>query len=296
MTECPRPRRAFTLIELLVVVGVVAVLIGLLLPAVQKVRSAASRAACANNLKQVGLALHGREASHGRWPSGVVASTGVYPHLSWLAWLLPHIEEDAAWSQLGADFARTPDPFAPSMHRGRARPIRAFGCPADGRASATQVSHGVEVALTSYVGSLGESYLAPSGVLYLGSSTRPADIIDGLSSTVAAGERPPSADMWYGWWYAGLGQRSTGSVDMLLGARERNHPGIYLDRCDPGPYHFSKGTLGNQCDALHYWSLHPGGGHFLFCDGSVRFLSYSADSVMPALATRSGGEVATMPD
>ena len=56
------------------------------------------------------------------------------------------------------------------------------------------------------------------------------------------------------------------------------------------------GDSRHQCDTLHFWSHHPGGAHFLFCDGSVRFLTYAADALLPALATRSGGEVVTMPD
>jgi prepilin-type processing-associated H-X9-DG protein len=112
-----------------------------------------------------------------------------------------------------------------------------------------------------------------------------------------AGERPPSADFWYGWWYAGFGQAGTGSGDMLLGVRERNRGGyIYTYFCAPGPYSFSPGRFDNQCDLFHFWSPHPGGAHFLFGDGSARFLGYAADPILPALATRAGGEVAALPD
>lgn len=67
------------------------------------------------------------------------------------------------------------------------------------------------------------------------------------------------------------------------------------DNCPAGPYHFGPGRATNRCDVLHFWSLHIGGANFLFADGSVRFLSYSADDVLPALATRSGGEAVTAP-
>lgn len=64
-----------------------------------------------------------------------------------------------------------------------------------------------------------------------------------------------------------------------------------------GPlYHYGTGRLDNSCDRYHYWSLHPGGANFAFCDGSVRFLAYSAASILPALATRAGGEVVAVPD
>jgi prepilin-type processing-associated H-X9-DG protein len=63
-----------------------------------------------------------------------------------------------------------------------------------------------------------------------------------------------------------------------------------------GPYYFQAGRVDNPCDAFHFWSLHSGGANFAFCDGSVRLLNYSADSVLPALATRAGGEVTAPPD
>jgi prepilin-type processing-associated H-X9-DG protein len=82
---------------------------------------------------------------------------------------------------------------------------------------------------------------------------------------------------------------------MVLGVRERNHPKSGL-ACPAGPFGFGPGTTTNQCDQFHFWSLHGGGANFLFCDGSVRFLSYSADPVMPALGTRAGGEALSPPD
>jgi len=83
---------------------------------------------------------------------------------------------------------------------------------------------------------------------------------------------------------------------MLLGARERNAGGLYTWYCDRGPHHFKPGKFSEQCDAFHYWSPHNGGAHFAFADGSVKFLSYSADAILPALATRAGGEALTVPD
>ena len=91
-----RPRRGFTLIELLVVIAIIAVLIGLLLPAVQKVREAAARSQCSNNLKQLGLASLNYESSHGTLPPGYVQKSGV----SALAFLLPYIEQDNLYGQI----------------------------------------------------------------------------------------------------------------------------------------------------------------------------------------------------
>jgi hypothetical protein len=81
--------------------------------------------------------------------------------------------------------------------------------------------------LASYAGILGTDLFAVDGVLYLDSRVRFTDVADGTGTTLAVGERPPSADFWYGW-YAGVGQRQTGSGDMLLGVRERNTGGAYV--------------------------------------------------------------------
>src|SRR5205085_11528853 len=107
---------------------------------------------------------------------------------------------------------------------------------------------------------------------------------------------PPSADFLYGWWYAGVGQAGTGSLDMLLGLRERRIRNSGTSGCAYGPYHFAPGQFDNQCDVFHFWSPHPGGAHFLFADGSVHFLAYAAAPLLPALASRAGGESVQIPE
>ncbi|MBX9624548.1 MAG: DUF1559 domain-containing protein [Gemmataceae bacterium] len=285
--------------ELLVVVGISATLIGLPLPAVQKARAAAARAQCQNNLKQVGTALHAYHYAAECLPPGLsVSATGDrYTYLGWSARVLPWIEQDALWRSVQAAFAADPDPKAFYGHPPHAEllgtPVKLFACPADPRLPGPNiVESSVKAAHTSYLGVWGTNQAKPDGALFLDSKVRLIDIHDGTSNTLLVGERPPSSDLRLGWWYRGWGQNKNGSAEMLLGVREDN---TSVPACPPGPHRFGPGRLDKKCDAFHFWSLHPGGANFLFADGSVRFLAYSADAVLPALATRSGGEVAELP-
>ncbi len=292
-------RWAATLAEVLVVIAIIAVLLGLLVSAVQRVRDAANRTRCLNNLRQVGLALHNYHDVHSRFPPGVSYQNGKdpYPFMSWNTRLLPFLEQENLWAETQKAYAQNPDFLYDPPHKGLATVMPVYACPADSRTLSVANPPGVRVAFTAYLGVVGTDQSRSDGVLYLDSQVRFADITDGTSNTLAVGERPPSADGGFGWWYAGWGQNKDGSGDMVLGVRERNVGSIWAGSCPPGPYEFGPGRVQNQCDAFHFWSLHLGGGaHFLFCDGSVRFLSYDADAVLPALATRAGGEVATVAD
>jgi prepilin-type processing-associated H-X9-DG protein len=82
---------------------------------------------------------------------------------------------------------------------------------------------------------------------------------------------------------------------MILGVRSVPNNSAF-DSCPRGPQPYGPGVVANQCSALHFWSPHTGGAHFAFADGSVRFLRYSADDILPALATRAGGEAVAVPD
>lgn len=281
--------RAFTLIELLVVIAIIGILVGLTLPAVQMVREAARRTECAHHLKQVVTALFNFESAHRRFPPGITSSTAKFRNMTWLTHLLPYIEQQNVWDQALLDYQFDPIPYV--SHLGMRTPITVYSCPSDPASGKIHWTHHNRlVTTTSYLGVNGTNYTARDGVFYLDSRTRTRDVADGLSNTIVMGERPPSADFWYGWWYAGFGQSGSGSPDMLLGVRELNDGATYLESCPPGPYRFQKGKRGEMCATLHYWSYHPGGANFAFGDGAIRFLSYTADDVLPALATRAGGE------
>jgi prepilin-type processing-associated H-X9-DG protein/prepilin-type N-terminal cleavage/methylation domain-containing protein len=289
---------AFTLIELLLVIAIVGVLLGLTAAAVQRVRVTASRARCQNQLRQIGLSLHNYHDTQGALPPGVsyLDNTDPFPFMSWLTRLLPYLEEQARWTEARQAFAQDRNFLDDPPHALLSSPLTHFACPADGRAGAAmQLPSGRTVAFTSYLGMEGRNQFSQDGVLFLDSKVRLVDIRDGTSVTLMVGERPPSANGKLGWWYAGWGQGQDGSGDMVLGVREKNI-GVAAPGCPAGPYHFVAGRFNNQCDAFHFWSPHPGGANFAFADGSVHFLSYSADSILPALATRAGGEVVSLPD
>lgn len=297
-----RSRVGFTLIELIVVIAIIGLLAGLTLAAVQQVRQAAARADCQNRLRQLPLAAHQYHDAHRHLPPGF-RSDGPDPrYMSWLTRLLPHLEHQPLYDRAVRDYARQPKFWLPPEgHANLSTPVAAFTCPAGDRASGrayypTLQPEPFPVAFTWYLGVSGTNSVGKDGVLFENSAVRFADVRDGLSNTLLAGERPPSPDDRLGWWYAGVGLRESGrGGDSFLGVREPRDA-VILPMCPDGLPTFRPGRLDDLCDVVHFWSRHPGGAHFAFCDGSVRFLRYSADSVLPALATRGGGETVPVPD
>jgi prepilin-type N-terminal cleavage/methylation domain-containing protein/prepilin-type processing-associated H-X9-DG protein len=338
-------RSGFTLIELLVVIAIIGVLIGLLLPAVQKVREAANRTQCLNNMKQMGLALHNYHDTYKRFPPSL--DSAIYPqasitawfpsppnhpppprpgyttYWSWMAYILPFIEQDnlwnqaMAWAQTGggtpaalkywwpwSDFWMNPtDPENPAL----AIPVKTYLCPSEIRNLGSETVPGYtngNIAFTEYLGvdgirgdvstdasgKVGEC----SGILVESGWDRVrkvnfASISDGTSNTLMIGERPPSVDLQHGWWFAGPGFDGSGVGDVTMGARET----VYADNvltspsssttCPHTKVGFQPGSINDPCDQVHWWSWHSGGANWTFADGSARFLAYTLDGNQPAL-------------
>ncbi|MEO2088079.1 MAG: DUF1559 domain-containing protein, partial [Gemmataceae bacterium] len=181
-------RRGFSLVELLVVVGVMSILIGLLMPAVQNVRQAAARAVCGNRLKEIGLALHQHHDAAGRFPPGYQFLIRDEPYMfqNWPARLLPYLEQSALWDTTVAAYRTTPgDPFANPPHVGYGTVVKAFLCPADGRVSSPRAGHLTprERGYSSYLGVNGRDQTTRNGVLFVDSRVRLVDVTDGTSQT-----------------------------------------------------------------------------------------------------------------
>jgi prepilin-type N-terminal cleavage/methylation domain-containing protein len=299
-------RGAFTLIELLVVIGIIAMLIGLLLPAVQKIRSAALRTRCSNNLKQIGLALqHFHDTnqvfpSNGGWDGqqkiqaadGSMFTPESFDYTtnqayqwgvgdpkrlakdqtgSWGYAILPQLEFDSIYQQ-----------------RNWASPVAVFICPARRDPPAKTVTDDQFGRYQS--GGLIWSGRTDYAVNLVAFANRPtcystAKFTDGLAQTIFAGEKAfdviAQADSWY--WdepiYLG-GSKGTSRGDVGL---VPDRPGLAL-------------TTFKNYFKDHWGSAHTGGVHFLYGDGSVHLISFDIDSkTMAALQTPDGGEVVTPP-
>jgi prepilin-type N-terminal cleavage/methylation domain-containing protein/prepilin-type processing-associated H-X9-DG protein len=297
----PDVRSAFTLLELLVVLAIVAVLLGLLLPAVQKVRETAARAKCQNSLKQLALALHQYHDVCNSLPPGhrSAANPQRMPQSGWTLSILPYIEQPALYTNALAAYRMDPYPFHNPPHSGLSAPVPLLACFSDARTPGPALSQRTHelVAFTSYLGVSGKDYSTHDGVLYQDSQIRFSSITDGTSNTLMLGERPPSADLQFGWWYAGVGQLGSGSAELILGVRDKNLQPIRAGSpCGPGAYPYGPSNFNDPCGMFHFWSPHAGGANFACVDGSVHLLTYTANPIMPALASRAGGEVDALPE
>ena len=285
---------AFTLIELLVVIAIIAILIGLLLPAVQAVREAAARSKCQNNLKQIGIAMHNYESANGNFPP-LAKTINDEAALGFYVVILPYVEQ----GNLGQLFNQQYDCYHPVNQVAASNPIQILQCPS---AQAKQKTAFSGLATTDYlpckavsddllesglVGLPGNRYGIISGEREIGIYA--TEVTDGLSTTFLICEDAGLPIRYWNGKNVGLvAQGEIGAWADGSTAFELNGIG-YDGMTEPGPCSI------NCTNEGEIYSFHKNGAMNLFGDGSVRMISRSTNiRIVAALVTRAGGEV--LPD
>lgn len=263
-----RLRAAFTLIELLVVIAIIAILVALLLPAVQKVRESANRTSCVNNLKQLALANLAYHDTFKSFPTNVNGGTN-NESWGWGAFILPYVEQQNLYAQLGVANQTLGAVGASAALRPLTQtPLSVFRCPSDTSGilnttntfSGNNFPSGWEVAKANYIAVAGGANISNTsndGIIYLTSTTTIADITDGTSNTMLLGERETGCNA--GAWVGNRNPPGGGAASAVYTLGQVN---IALN--DPT----------TNCE-FGFSSKHPGGGNFALADGSVRFVSDS---------------------
>lgn len=321
-------RTAFTLIELLVVIAIIAVLIGLLLPAVQKVREAAARAKCTNNLKQLALGLHNYESSYARLPYGWASESGgpfsekrpsdmawYHRRQCWFQEILPFIEQTALYNSYKAD---TTDYIFYIPDAIKAQIVPSQACPSDpsapgkgagGNANAFQSSYSVCAGGVTWTGTTPTqrdvAYGDAGGIFYVDSKTKLTDITDGTSNTIMAGEGIIRGRSTSGTWgelgghwggaphgsygFSTFQPPNTSVADRVYSCKATTFPGAPNGApCENG----NAGGLSGRWNFVR--SYHTGGANVAMGDASVRFVRDSVDlQTWRAAGTRAEGVVAS---
>jgi prepilin-type N-terminal cleavage/methylation domain-containing protein/prepilin-type processing-associated H-X9-DG protein len=313
-----RKRAGYTLVELLVVIAIIAVLLGLLLPAVQKVREAANRIRCTNNLKQLGLAMHNYHDAHGTFPpayinTGPYGTSGFNFTHGWAPFLLPFIEEQAR-----ANLYRWQYPvYAPENQPVVATQLKIFQCPSTpeqdrymtfgpfaffgtkGACGDYTITLGVDPVLVQlgwvdpvgdYRGALTNTAAPALSLSPNPAGTRLTDITDGSSTTILLTEDAGRPRLWQAG-KRGPDQAVEGGVwDHFKG------PIILLGSSADGTK--QPGPCASNCsNDREVYAFHTGGANAVFADGSVHFLPASINlRVLAGLITRAGGEVVSAGD
>jgi len=293
-----RPGKGFTLIELLVVIAIIAILIGLLVPAVQKVREAAARTQCENNLKQIGLALHNYHDTYKGFPPARMTTPKVH---GWLALILPYIEQgnvyklinfNKNWDGAGND-SKTQSPTVPNQYQPAVYlcPSAPGGRVASNFRGVTDYSAASQLRRPnpSYVGTY-KPHIPPSdsnwiGVLGNNSKKRKVtDILDGSSNTMMVAECAGRNQHWV-----------MGTIQGTLsetGAWANPGNVLTISGLDPATLTKPGPVAVNGTNSQNVYSFHTGGAFGLFGDGAVHFLASSTSiDTLYSLVTRSGGEV-----
>lgn len=307
----PNARRGFTLIELLVVIAIIAILIGLLLPAVQKVREAANRMSCSNNLKQLGLALHNYHDVNLAFPPGCAQDQPPFGSVaggwgsSWKVYILPYIEQDnifRQWRFIGSSSGYQDGVNMPLVNNVS---IKTYRCPSSPlpKFYASSNNAGSIQMFTSYTGIAGAAGSAPHtdyysgthgfnsghGMLHANSQENMASITDGTSNTMVVGEQSnhlrDAANRPIPGSYGAI--TSQGPHGWTMGAGQTAAGKAYTDRtfnCSTVVYRINQigltnagGTGHNTGNNIPLSSGHSGGINALMGDGSVRFLRDTID-------------------